>query len=194
MPALSSAYVAIPLSDDSREQLRVMVEQLRMLHLPVRWQSVSKSHITLIYYGEIDEATLPLIQSELKAVARSATPFILNLGEGLDHFGPEEAPRVAWLPIVESAALNRLQTKLNQHTESFIKSPEKNYAPFRPHLTLAKVMQPDRYLESLDKLKTACEEWSVSLQVDKIQLCARSVETGEYQVAFADYPLGQSIE
>lgn len=194
MSALSSAYVAIPLSTDSREALRVLVEQLRMLHLPVRWQSVSKSHITLIYYGEIDEATLPLIQKELQTVARSSKPFTLKLGEGLDHFGPADTPRVAWLPIVESAALKQLQEKLNRHTTSFIKSPEKNYAPFHPHLTLAKVMQPERYLESLDKLEKACREWFISLEVEKIQLCARSVETGEYQVAFAEYPLGKPIE
>jgi RNA 2',3'-cyclic 3'-phosphodiesterase len=64
-----------------------------------RWVRGDGLHITLHFFGELDEARVGEVMAAVAPAAAAATPFPLALG-GVGSFPPRGAPRVLWLGVV----------------------------------------------------------------------------------------------
>lgn len=111
--------------------MAAQIERLQKGVSGARWSDPEKLHITLSYYGEVDDAYAEVLDMEL---ARKPFPsFKLSLG-GAGHFGKSE-PHALWLAVNASDEL----LTLHQHSKhaarrAGIEVEARNY---KPHVTLA---------------------------------------------------------
>jgi 2'-5' RNA ligase len=103
----------------------------------VRWVTPDRIHLTLRFLGNIDEAKVAAIATELDKVAAEHRAFTLYLDE-LGSFPNRKRPRVIWVGL--EGEEDRLQTLRKAIDTGLIRlgwEPEDR--PFRAHLTLGRV-------------------------------------------------------
>jgi 2'-5' RNA ligase len=105
------------------------------------WSRDANLHLTLKFLGEIPQSSVPtLSQAAARAVA-GAHPFSIRL-EHTGIFPTGGQPRVLWIGINDqSKRLAELQTRLE--VESARAGFANEARPFRPHLTIARLRQPE---------------------------------------------------
>lgn len=101
----------------------------------IRWVPPEKFHLTIEFFGEVDEARLPELAEALAAGAQAATAFKLGVGH-LGTFGGARHPRVIWLGI-ESEGLQVLHDRVATALQERGWRPEAR--KFTPHLTLGRI-------------------------------------------------------
>ena len=108
-----------------------------------RWSDPEKLHITLGYFGEVDDDRAEILDQELAALKMGS--FQLELS-GAGHFGSKE-PHAIWVGVKPSPEL----TRLNKHCRraaryAKIDMEKRNYLPhvtlayLRPHAPLARII------------------------------------------------------
>jgi RNA 2',3'-cyclic 3'-phosphodiesterase len=99
----------------------------------LRWTRPDTWHITLAFYGEVDEEKLSDLSERLGRVAARTTPIELSLA-GAGRFGP----RVVWFGVQgQCDRLGRLAEAAGAAARRCHIRVEDR--PYRPHLTLARV-------------------------------------------------------
>ena len=142
------AFVAVPVEDPVVKR-RLAGARSLVPPLPgLRWIPESQLHFTLKFLGEIEEERVAAAKAAASAVSRARTegpgpavPFRLGL-EGLGAFPPRGPARVLWAGCSEGAdALSALASAVEAAftAEGFCREER----PFSPHLTLARVKDPD---------------------------------------------------
>lgn len=136
------AFVAVPVEDAVvRRRLagaRSLVPELR----GVRWVAEGHLHFTLRFLGDLDDERVDAAKAATSSAARGGTgPFRLDL-EGLGSFPPRGPVRVLWAGCGPGAdALAALAEAVAARFSAAGFPPEER--PFSPHLTLARVKDPD---------------------------------------------------
>jgi 2'-5' RNA ligase len=111
--------------------------ELRSTSADVRWVSPEKIHLTLKFFGNIEESKVDSIVEAVKGSIRTAEPFQLSV-RGTGAFPGPKNPRVIWIGLVDgSGVLVPLQKAVDASLEKIGFQPEDR--PFRPHLTLGRV-------------------------------------------------------
>lgn len=111
-----------------------IVEELTRLQTGVRdarWSGPEKLHITLGFFGDVNEEQAELLDSRLAEITQA--PFEISLS-GVGHFGRSE-PHAIWAGIAESEILNRLHKSIRSVARDCNVQMEKR--DYRPHVTLA---------------------------------------------------------
>ena len=107
-----------------------------------RWVKPEQIHITLRFFGWINVTQVDELARLLAAICSSHRPFTLTC-ESLGAFPNIRRPRVLWAGL--KGALNEaaaLQLEIAAATDNFGDTAEDR--PFKPHLTLARLKEPDR--------------------------------------------------
>jgi len=95
-------------------------------------------HITLRFFGEVDERRAEEIATQLNAAA--VRPFDLTLA-GAGCFGEGDRIRAVWTGVADSPSLGRLAARCETAgRRAGCAAETRNFAP---HLTLAYLKQPD---------------------------------------------------
>lgn len=107
----------------------------------VRWIPEGQLHFTLKFLGDVEDESVPVAREAIRAVATGAGPFDLAL-EGLGAFPPRGPARVLWAGCgAGAAALSALAAAVE---DAFVaRGFPREARPFSPHLTLARVKDPD---------------------------------------------------
>ena len=107
-----------------------------------RWVNPEQIHITLRFFGWLSATQIEEITSYLSRIARAHRPFALYC-EGLGCFPNLNRPRVFWAGLSgDLADGSSLQGEITEVTQSLGEPPEDR--PFAPHLTLARIKEPQR--------------------------------------------------
>jgi 2'-5' RNA ligase len=116
----------------------------------VKWVPPDQLHLTLVFAGDVDEATV----DALREVVRTAPLPKLSLSlQGLGHFPERGEPRVVWAALGgDIEPLTTLQAQLAQQAERLGIAHEKR--GFVPHVTLGRVRSPFGALALIDQLKS----------------------------------------
>ncbi len=96
-----------------------------------RWTELEKLHITLGFFGEVEDALAEILDMELGRIHEAG--FELSL-EGVGHFGTK-TPHALWAGVKESAALTDLHKQCKGAARRAGIALEKRR--YTPHLTLA---------------------------------------------------------
>jgi RNA 2',3'-cyclic 3'-phosphodiesterase len=107
-----------------------------------RWVKPEQMHITLRFFGWLTITQAEQICPLLESITSTHSQFTLTC-ENLGAFPNMRRPRVLWAGLkgeTERAAV--LQTAISSVTKEFGEPPEDR--PFKPHLTLARLKEPDR--------------------------------------------------
>lgn len=149
-----------------------------------RWRPVENFHITLRFFGDIEETLAEDLDAELATIAMA--PFPLRL-KGAGWFGGAD-PRALWLGVDAPDIV----TQLNEKCERAARRAglPKEARKFHPHMTLAylretPVEKANRFVQRAATLET--EAW----QVTHFSLFSSWLTRGSANIyrAEADYPL-----
>ena len=111
--------------------LAAQIERLQKGVSGARWSDPDKLHITLAFYGEVDDDHAEVLDMELGRKPFSS--FKLSLGAA-GHFGKSE-PHALWLSVNESDELLTLHQHAKQAARrAGVEIEKRNY---KPHVTLA---------------------------------------------------------
>lgn len=132
-------FTAVSLPGELRETLVLSTAGLRGRYPKLRWLGQDAFHITLNFFGEVEETFLPLIETAMSMAAREVETFDMLL-RGLGFFPGRSAARVLYLEVKRGADSCRLlQKTIVRQTGGLIPQDRRAYTP---HLTLARVKGP----------------------------------------------------
>jgi len=134
---LVRSFLAIELPKPIIKKIEEVQGDLKSTHAEVRWVSPEKIHLTLKFFGNIDESRIDLIFKSIEESIRNTSPFSLKV-RGVGAFPNLKNPRVIWMGLVEGREiLVSLQKQIETQLEKVGFQPEDR--PFHPHLTLGRI-------------------------------------------------------
>jgi 2'-5' RNA ligase len=131
------------------------------------WSRPDNIHLTMKFFGNVDQAKLPSISSALARVAQEFSAIEISVG-GTGVFPRPSRPQVLWIGIDDhSGALAKLHGRLEAECAP-LGFPKEDRA-FRPHLTIARVRQPQN-ANRLAEAHLRFEFATVELALDELML------------------------
>lgn len=167
------AFLAIPLTRPLQESISVLQSELRHGIPEARWTHAENLHLTLHFFGDIDQETLEKIKVSVLSVKRCHRPFLVEL-KGLGAFPDPRRPRVIWLGLEPREQLNQLHRVTRSLLRQVGVATESR--PFAPHLTIGRLRQrrPD-----LTKLFSTIGPCSIGqLKIDRVVLYESRLHPG----------------
>jgi RNA 2',3'-cyclic 3'-phosphodiesterase len=114
---------------------------LRPGRADLRWTSRERWHVTLAFFGEVTEETLPGLLPRLERAARGHRAFALSLAAG-GAFSSATRANVLWCGLSgDLEALGELALSVSAGARQAGAEPDEK-KPFRPHVTLARCRAP----------------------------------------------------
>jgi 2'-5' RNA ligase len=135
-------FIAVKISDAIRSELAEFVDQFLQFPGKVKWVEPQNMHLTLKFLGETDSKLLDKVKSATAAAAKGLGAFDVTLS-GCGAFPNLRAPKVFWVGINDDKM--RLRSLAQQIDSNMVGlGYEREARPFSPHLTLARVKEPER--------------------------------------------------
>ena len=162
------SFLAIELPKPILKKIEEVQGDLRSTHADVRWVSPEKIHLTLKFFGNIEEPRIDPIFKSIEEPVRNILPFSVRV-RGLGAFPSMKNPRVIWMGLVEGKEmLTSLQEQIEAHLEKIGFEPEDR--PFQPHLTLGRMKSGRGKEELVGKMEKYTEEEFGDFQVERVVL------------------------
>ena len=136
-------FCAVELPDEARRAVLKSIELLKKEAPNARasWARDTNLHLTIKFVGETPPDRVARFSACISRAASVSAPFSLQL-EGTGVFPPRGAARVLWIGINDqSGNLKGLQAAVEKECEKENFSREER--AFHPHLTLARVRNPE---------------------------------------------------
>ncbi|HEX5533704.1 MAG TPA: RNA 2',3'-cyclic phosphodiesterase [Actinomycetales bacterium] len=173
-------FVAVLPPDDVLDDLQAEAERLRSEIEPdrarrFRWTVREQWHVTLAFLASVPDTTLDDLSARLARAALRRTPFDLAVAGG-GAFSSRRRARVLWTGVEDRSGggLRRLADGVQAACRRAGLEVEEGRR-FRPHLTLARLSQPDDVTHLVEDLRGyRGREW----RVDSIALVASHLGQG----------------
>lgn len=130
------AFIAIDTTDEVKQKLGRVQEELQRLDAGVKWVAPENMHFTLVFLGDIPSGKAAPVAQAMDRVGAVSCGFSYEVA-GLGFFGSRSSPRVIWAGIRADPALPAIQTSLCAELRKLDITLEDR--PFKPHLTLGRV-------------------------------------------------------
>ena len=135
-------FCAFELPETLRTRLKAHSESVReaVPEAAASWGRPENIHLTVKFFGNVDQAKLPMISAALGRAVKEFGPVEIQVGK-TGVFPRASRPQVLWIGIDDaSTLLSRLQGRVENECarEGF---PKEDRA-FRPHLTIARIRKP----------------------------------------------------
>ena len=168
------SFIAIEISDEVREGLRTLQQDLKRAAARVGWVAPENIHLTLAFLGDIFRAQVESLAQVLDTAASQTVVFRYQVA-GSGFFGSPRSPRVIWVGVNEQGnAVTELQTRVVAAVRELgLKTEER---PFHPHLTLGRVRTRDRVDELTSLLASAKSTTFGSVEVSRLLLMQSHLE------------------
>jgi len=161
-------FIAISLPYELKAKISGIQEKLKAAGADVSWTRPEGMHLTLKFFGEIEDKRIPKIEKALDAVVDGIPTFTLSVS-GMGTFPDMRRPRVIWIGLKEDGGnLLRLQKGVEEELKKTGFPSEDRR--FTPHITLGRI----RSNKNTDKLLRLIEEGKVeelgSFDVSEVHL------------------------
>jgi 2'-5' RNA ligase len=165
---LIRSFLAIELPRTIRKKIEEVEKDLKSSHADVRWVDPEKIHLTLKFFGNIDESRIDPIVKSIQGPTQITSTFLLTV-RGMGAFPHFKNPRVIWMGLVDGKeALIAFQKELEKELEEIGFQPEER--PFQPHLTLGRVKSSRGRDELAGRMEKYREEAFGEFQVESLIL------------------------
>ena len=162
------SFLAIELPKSILKKIEEVQGDLRSTHADVRWGNPEKIHLTLKFFGNIEESRIDPIFKSIEEVMQNTLPFSLKV-RGVGAFPQLKNPRVIWMGLVDG---REILTSFRKQIESQLGKigfqPEDR--PFHPHLTLGRMKSSRGKEELVGRMERHKEEEFGDLQVERVVL------------------------
>jgi len=153
-------FIAIGLSKEAKDHLFALPHKIE--GAKIRWTAKKNLHLTLKFFGEVDEKQLDLIKDKLSSI--KFKKFRAKLGD-LGAFPNTTNARVVWVGMKPEDVINQLQLRID---ELFLEDFPSDTA-FKSHLTLGRVKLLNRE-NKLGKFFSENEIENIEFDVEKFSL------------------------
>ena len=187
---LIRSFLAIELPEPILRKIGEVQGDLKATHAEVRWTIPEKIHLTLKFFGNIEESRIDPIFKSIEEPVRNTPPFSLKV-RGVGAFPHLKNPRVIWIGLVdEREVLASLQKQIETCLEKIGFRPEDR--PFRPHLTLGRMKSSRGKEELAGRMERYREEEFGGFEVEKVILFKSDLRpTGPIYTPLRELRLGE---
>ena len=162
------SFLAIELPKPILKRIEEVQGDLRSTHADVRWVSPEKIHLTLKFFGNIEESRIDLIFKSITEPVRDALPFSVRV-RGAGAFPSMKNPRVIWMGLADGKEmLISLQKQIEDRLEKI--GFECEDRPFQPHLTLGRMKSSRGKEELVERMGKYTEEEFGDFPVERVVL------------------------
>jgi len=186
---LIRSFLAIEVPKPILKKIEEVQGDLRSTHADVRWVSPEKIHLTLKFFGNIEESRIDPIFKSIEEPIRDTSPFSLKV-RGVGAFPQLNNPRVIWMGLVDGKeTLASFQKQIEKQLEKIGFQPEDR--PHQPHLTLGRMKSSRGKRELVEKMEKHKEEEFGDFQVDRVVLFKSDLRpTGPIYTPLKEMKLG----
>jgi len=186
---LIRSFLAIELPKPILRKIEEVQGDLRLTHADVRWVSPEKIHLTLKFFGNIEESRIDSIFKSIEEPIRNTFPFSIKV-RGVGAFPQMKNPRVIWMGLVEEREVfASLQKQIETQLEKVGFQPEDR--SFHPHLTLGRMRSSRGKGDLVGRIEKHKEEEFGDLQVERVVLFKSDLKpTGPIYTPLGDVKLG----
>jgi len=130
------AFVALPLPESVRNQIRSAQEALKNYRLNIRWVRPENIHLTLRFLGDVNPADVERLHKALEQATADREPLEL-VAKGFGVFPNIRKPRVNWMGVGgDTGKLFELQRRVEEELARVGFPPESRR--FKAHLTMGR--------------------------------------------------------
>ena len=183
------SFLAIEIPRTILKKIEEVQDDLKSSRADVRWVSPEKIHLTLKFFGNIDESKIDPIVKSIEEPIRTTPPFSLKV-RGVGAFPYLKNPRVIWMGLVDGKeVLVSFQKQLERELEKIGFEPEER--AFHPHLTLGRMKTSKGREELTGRMERYTEEEFGNFQVERIVLFKSDLKpTGPIYTPLREMKLG----
>ena len=131
------SFLAIELPSVIAKGIERVQHDLKQSRADVRWIEPSRIHLTLKFFGNIDEEACDEIMDAVGKAVSGVEPFTLNV-KGLSAFPGWKNPRVVWLGVEDGGGVVKPLQRAIEECLQEIGYP-REARDFKPHLTVGRV-------------------------------------------------------
>ena len=184
------SFLAIELPKPILRKIEEVQGDLRLTHADVRWVNPEKIHLTLKFFGSIEESRIDSIFKSIEEPVRNTLPFSIRV-QGMGAFPHLKNPRVIWVGLVNGSQIfTSLQKEIETELEKIGFQPEDR--PFHPHLTLGRMKSSRGKDELVERMEKHKEEGFGDLQVERVILFKSDLKpSGPIYTALRELRLGR---
>jgi 2'-5' RNA ligase len=165
---LLRSFLAIELPGTILKKIGGVQEDLKSSNADVRWVSSERIHLTLKFFGNINESRIEPIVKSIEGLIQTTSPFPLRV-TGIGAFPHLKNPRVIWIGLLdEKEVLISFQKRMEAELEKIEFEPEDR--PFQAHLTLGRVKSSRGKDELVARIERYREEEFGDFRVEKVTL------------------------
>jgi 2'-5' RNA ligase len=186
---LIRSFLAIELPKPILRKIEEVQGDLTLAHADVRWVSPEKIHLTLKFFGNIEDLRIDPIFKSIEKPIQNTLPFSLKV-RGVGAFPQMKNPRVIWMGLVEEReVLSSLQKQIETQLEKIGFQPEDR--SFHPHLTLGRMRSSRGKGDLVGRMEKYKEEEFGDLQVERVVLFKSDLRpSGPIYTPLGDVKLG----
>ncbi len=161
------AFIGIKISAEIQDKLEGIQKKLKKADAHVSWINPDNVHLTLQFLGNIDEAQIPEIETQLRASVTSVHSFQLQVGYA-GAFPNLRYPRVIWIGVSddEDNSLKTVQEEIGRRLSTLGFQQEEGL--FKPHLTIGRVRSQKNKSRLLRAIEAIVNIWVGEIVVDAI--------------------------
>jgi 2'-5' RNA ligase len=165
---LIRSFLAIELPKLILRKIEEVQRDLRSTRADVRWVNPEKIHLTLKFFGNIEESRIDPIFKSIEEPIRNTPPYSIEV-KGVGAFPQLRNPRVIWMGLVDGKEiLTSFQKQIETQLEKMGFQPEDR--PFHPHLTLGRMKSSRGKEELVGRMEKHREEEFGDFQVERVIL------------------------
>jgi 2'-5' RNA ligase len=130
------AFLAIPLPRQLQESIHCIQTELQASITEARWTRPENLHLTLHFFGEIEQETLEKLKVSVLSIKGCQRPFQVEV-KGLGAFPNPYRPRVIWLGLKPRGQLEQLHRAIEPCLSQAGLTTDSR--PYSPHLTIGRL-------------------------------------------------------
>lgn len=190
-------FLALALPNQEMEQLEAWSRRLQLQcdakSSEIRWVRGTSFHLTLRFFGEIDEAQYQAIVSCVSDVVATFAPIPVRAGS-LGVFPNWRQPRVLWAGMEpKDPTLHQLFQELDQALDAAGLGQHDKLA-FHPHITLARIRSSPPHLLSKQLSSEQGKVWGQDFVMSTLILfCSELSPSGAVYTPLHQWPLGDGV-
>lgn len=183
------SFLAIELPRVIIKKIEEVQGDLKSSRADVRWVSPEKIHLTLKFFGNIEESNIESIVKSIEKPVHTISPFPLNV-RGVGAFPHFKNPRVIWMGLIDGKeVLIPFQKQLETEFEKIGFQSEDR--PFHPHLTLGRMKSNRGRDELVGRMEIHKDEEFGGFQVERVVLFKSDLRpTGPIYTPLKEMKLG----
>ncbi len=170
-------FLAVDLEEDVMDRINLLIQRYKSIDRNIKWVRPENIHITLFFFGEVDEYVLNRLEVLIKKSLESIYTFRVNV-KGISAFPSLKKPRVIWIGVENKShelitIFNAIQKVIKEENLDV----NRETRDYTPHITLGRVKgYPNPKL--IGEMKRDGEEIFGSFQVKDIVLYKSTLTRG----------------